>query len=206
MNHAMIDLETLSTQYDAAVVSIGVAIFNNDLIVASEGWALEPGSVHGHIDPKTVMWWMQQADAARAFSFTGTMMDSSVAFALKTLLAQHDVKEVWSKSPHFDHVVLENWWRRINDRTIAPRNMHVGDFPVHYRAPRDYRTLEAETIRMGFDSQEWAQYNFVAHNPVDDAVTQARAVIKMRQLLGGFNAYQIPTIVSAAPAQFRIPR
>ncbi len=177
MTNVMIDLETLSTRFDAAVVSIGVAIFNDEKILDSAGWALEPNSVNGHIDPKTVMWWMQQDEAARAFSFTGKYLPSTVAFELKTLLAKYDVKEVWSKDPHFDHVILTEWWARIDQ--------HVGEFPYHYRAPRSYRTLEAETIRAGFDAKNWHQWNYVAHNPVDDAVTQARAVIEMRRLLGG---------------------
>lgn len=180
--HSMIDLETLSTRYDAAVVSIGVAIFNDDKILDTNGWALDPKYVTGHIDPKTVMWWMQQGEAAREFSFSGKFMPSTVAFELKTLLAQYDVKEVWSKDPHFDHVILTEWWARIDQ--------HVGEFPYHYRAPRSYRTLEAEVLRAGFDESEWAQWNYVAHNPVDDAVTQARAVIKMRQLIGGNRVQQ----------------
>lgn len=181
MNHAMIDLETLSVKPDAAVISMGVAIFNDDMIIDSEGWALRPDAVHGHIDPKTLFWWTQQEEAARIFSFGGKMTCSSVAFALKTLLAKYDVKEVWSKDPHFDHVILQSWWERIHDH----EKFNVGEFPYHYRAPRSFRTLEAEAERAGFDRADWQQYDYVAHNPVDDAVTQARAVIKMRQLMGG---------------------
>ncbi len=181
MTHAMIDLETLSTRYDAAVISIGVAIFDDEKILDSAGWALAPESIHGHIDPKTVQWWTQQAEAAREFSFTGKYGSHTAGFELKTLLAKYDVKEVWSKDPHFDHVILTSWW----DRVKTVENYNLGDFPYHYRAPRSYRTLEAETIRAGFTKDMWRQFNYVAHNPVDDAVTQARAVIEMRRLIGG---------------------
>jgi len=177
MNHAMIDLETLSTRYDAAVISMGVAIFDDSLVIESAGWALDPKYVSGHIDPGTVFWWTQQAEAAREYSFAGKYTPTTVAFELKTLLAKYNVQEVWSKDPHFDHVILTSWWDRLSNGG--------GAFPYHYRAPRSYRTLEAETIRAGFDHHEWEQYNYVAHNPVDDAVTQARAVIKMRQLMAG---------------------
>lgn len=175
MINAMIDLETLSTRYNAAVLSIGVAIFDDDKILDSVGWALEPGSVHGHIDPATVFWWSRQEEAAREYSFTGKYQAATVAFELKTYLAKWNAREVWSKDPHFDHVILSEWWDRIGN---------VGEFPIHYRQPRSYRTLESETIRAGFEEIQWQQWNYVAHNPVDDAVTQARAVIKMRQLLG----------------------
>lgn len=176
MTNAMIDLETLSTRYDAAVVSIGVAIFNDEKILDSAGWALKPETVVGHIDPKTVAWWMEQADVAREFSFNGKILPHTAAFELKTLLARFDVKEVWSKDPHFDHVILTSWWEKLGG---------VGEFPYHYRAPRSYRTLESETIRAGYDKQMWEQYNYVAHIPIEDAVAQARAVIAMRRLLAG---------------------
>jgi hypothetical protein len=181
MTHAMIDLETLSTRFDAAVISMGVAIFNDEKILDSAGWALAPESIHGHIDPKTVQWWTQQAESAREFSFTGKYKSMTVAFELKTMLAKYDVKEVWSKDPHFDHVILQAWWERVADA----EKYNIGEFPYHYRAPRSYRTLESEAIRMGFEESDWAQYHFVAHNPIDDAVTQARAVIEMRRLIGG---------------------
>ena len=175
MINAMIDLETLSTRYNAAVISIGVAIFNDEKVLDSVGWALEPKSVHGRIDPDTVFWWMHQSDAAREYSFTGKYQAATAAFELKTLLAKWNVREVWSKDPHFDHVILSEWWDRVGN---------VGVFPIDYRDPRSFRTLEAEALRAGFGPDEWQQFNYVAHNPVDDAVTQARAVIKMRQLLG----------------------
>jgi hypothetical protein len=180
MRHAMIDLETLSVRNDAAVISIGVAIFDDDDIVDSVGWALSPKSVHGHIDPNTVFWWTQQSEAAREYSFTGKYLSMTVGFELKTLLAKHDVKEVWSKDPHFDHVILTEWWHRVE----KVEHYNLGEFPYHYRAPRSYRTLESEALRAGFTEDMWSQFNYVAHNPVDDAVTQARAVIQMRKLLG----------------------
>lgn len=179
--HAMIDLETLSTKSDAAIISIGVAIFNDEKILESMGWALSPKSVHGHIDPQTVFWWTQQSEAAREYSFTGKYQSMTAGFELKTLLAKFDVKEVWSKDPHFDHVILCEWW----DRVGKAEGFNLGEFPYHYRAPRSYRTLESEAVRAGYEPSMWEQYNYVAHNPVDDAVTQARAVIEMRRLLAG---------------------
>lgn len=179
--HSMLDLETLSVRFDAAVISIGVAIFNDEQILDSAGWALAPQSIHGHIDPETVMWWAKQSEPAREYSFTGKYLSMTAAFELKTLLAKYDVKEVWSKDPHFDHVILQSWWERVN----VAEKFSLGEFPYHYRAPRSYRTLEAEALRVGFDKSEWEQFNYVAHNPVEDAVTQARAVIAMRKLFGG---------------------
>lgn len=179
MTKLMIDLETLSTRNDAAILSIGVAVFDNEKILDSDGWAMSPKSIHGHIDIDTVFWWSKQDEASRGFSFTGKLTDASVAFNLKTFIAKHNPEEIWAKSPSFDSVILKSWWQRVSEKNV------IGDFPLPYWAERDYRTLEAETIRAGYNKSMWQQFNFVAHNPIDDAVTQARAVIEMRRLIGG---------------------
>lgn len=190
MNHAMIDLETLSTRSDAKIISIGVAIFNDREIVDTAGWAIDLGDdIGGHFDWKTLRWWMDQDAFAREFSFSGKMSNVTAAFNLKTFLAQHNPKEFWSKDPHFDHVILENWWRRVNEqglhRTDArPAALHVGDFPIGYQAPRAYRTLIGEARDIGFDAEQ-DRSMYVAHNPIDDASQQARVVIAARNFLRG---------------------
>jgi 3' exoribonuclease, RNase T-like len=177
MNHAMIDIETLSKQPNGAIISIGVAIFNDQLVTASDGWALDPKCWHGHLDPETIHWWAAQNEAAREFSFTGKFTDVTAAFNLKTLLAQHNVQEVWANDPQFDLVMLQQWWERLG------KSM-VGDFPIHYRQPRSYRTIcaLAEEIDGVDPRKSWAG-NYVAHNPIEDAVSQARVVIASRNII-----------------------
>jgi 3' exoribonuclease, RNase T-like len=183
MNHAMIDLETMSTRSDARVLSVGVAIFNDTEVIATDGWAIDiADDIGGHVDWKTVKWWMEQDADARAFSWNGKLKNGTAAYNFKTFLAQHGIEfgkesksEVWSKDPHFDHVILENWWRRVNEVTL------IGDFPIGYRQPRAYRTLVWEANELGFEEEHAGFY--VAHNPVDDAAIQARVVIQARQFL-----------------------
>jgi exodeoxyribonuclease VIII len=195
MNHAMIDLETLATSPDACIISIGVAIFNDSDVVDTKGWAIAPKHWHGKIDPQTIAWWIKQSSDAKAASFEGTISDFTAAFELKTFLAQHDVREVWAKSPQFDVVILESWWKRLKD---------VGDFPIHYRSPRDVRTIEAEAIRQGYTKDMWAEYNYVAHNPVDDAAVQARQVIAIQTLLGSTCAKSSIPIPAKHPGQLSL--
>ena len=186
INHAMIDLETLSTESDACVISIGVAIFTDKEVTQSDGWAIRPDYWHGRIDGSTVAWWADvERDGAREFSFKGKHSDFGAAFALKTFLAQYNVQEVWAKDPHFDYVILKNWWTRIGVVKVEGHlQPHPGDFPISYRQPRSYRTIVGEAERMGHEVEE-SRGIFVAHNPVEDAVSQARVVVEARKLLGG---------------------
>ena len=82
----MLDLETLSTRNDAAIISIGLVKFDQNGVIDSQGWALDFSKVTGHIDPGTVKWWMEQSDMARAFSFTGKEDPIVVANAITAFL------------------------------------------------------------------------------------------------------------------------
>jgi len=173
----MIDLETLSTRLDAAVISIGIAIFDENGIVETKGWGIDLNKVTGHIDPQTVAWWMKpDKDGAREFSFTGKFDPFTVAFELKSLLAAHNVQEVWANDPHFDYIILRSWWERTNG------NGNIGEFPIPYWAPRSYKTLLGEAKRLGHDTSSWRGV-FVAHDPIEDAASQARVVIECRKVL-----------------------
>ncbi len=186
MNQVMLDLETLSTRSDAKVLSIGIAIFNEEEVLDTAGWAIDlADDVGGHVDWKTVKWWLDQSNQAREFSWRGTVSNATAAFNLKTHLAGFDVKEWWSMDPHFDHVILENWWRRMSEHATGRQSvLHPGDFPVGYRQPRAYRTLVGEAFDLGYDATADRGF-FVAHNPIDDAASQARVVIAARRYLRG---------------------
>ena len=186
MNHAMIDCETLSLEPTACVISIGVAIFNDSEVIDSDGWAIDPRWWHGHIDPGTVAWWADpDRDGARELSFTGKHTDFDAAFYLKTFLAKHNADEMWANDPEFDMVVLKQWWKRIGYNQVPGRAAQTaGDFPMHYKKSRSYRTINAEAQRLGHDTRaHWG--NCIAHNPVEDAVSQARVVVAARKMLGG---------------------
>ena len=185
MNHSMIDLETLSTENNAAVISIGVAIFNDSEVIDSAGWAISPDYWHGHISGSTVKFWAgAECDGARDFSFGGVMTDFGAAFQLKTFLAKHDAGTMWCNDPHFDYTILLAWWNRIGkERVKGQLQPWPGNFPFTYKQPRSYRTIVAEAERLGHEVKS-ARGIFVAHDPVEDAVSQARVVIEARKLIG----------------------
>lgn len=167
----MIDIETLSTNNDAAVISIGIAKFDDEKILHTQGWALDMRKVTGHVDPGTVKWWADQSEAARAYSFNGKLKPLDVATALTIELA--GTTELWANDPDFDVIILKNWY----ERTAAAR------WPVSFRNNRSQRTIMQLAKDAGIDMGAAWQGDFVAHNPVDDAATQARAVIIARKTL-----------------------
>ena len=184
MNSAMIDLETLSLEPDAAVVSIGVAIFNNEEVIAVQSWELAPDHIHGHVDPATVAWWMHEdRDGARQATFGGKHSSFTAGYELKTLLAQHNVSEVWANDPDFDLVVLKSWWKRHNDSVSSAKVMpNLGDWPIKFWSHRSFRTIMSEAQRLGHDTSGLKGF-YVAHDAGEDAAAQARAVIGARKLL-----------------------
>jgi len=187
MNSLMLDLETLSTEPDAAVLSVGVAIFDETSVIEAVGWAFDLELVHGHIDMQTLKWWMDsKRDNARAFSFSGSCLPFTMACELKTLLTKHNPQEYWANDPEFDLVVFKQWWRRQNSRA-SPGVPLLGDYPFGgraYQLSRSYRTIMAECVRCGF-SIENLKGRYVAHDPIEDASAQARAVIEARALIKG---------------------
>lgn len=167
----MLDIETLSTRNYAAIISIGLVKFDQNGVIDSAGWALDLSKVSGHIDPATVGWWMQQNEAAREFSFKGTEDPVTVAQHIKQFLTGCD--EVWANDPDFDLVILKSWWQGLEN---------VGPWPVKYDAGRAFRTIKAEAKACGIEYKS-AYDGKVAHNPIDDAAAQARAVIMIRKAL-----------------------
>ncbi len=173
--YAMIDLETLSTRHDAAIISIGVAMFDDDKVVDILGIALDMKTVYGHIDPATVKWWSDQNEAVRAYSFNGVIPPAPACMQLKTFFDLHKPTEVWANDPSFDLVILKTWWSKIEEQThFRPANWFVS-----HKAERSCRTIYALARQIGINIDDsWTQG--ALHNPVDDAANQARAVIAAR--------------------------
>lgn len=173
MNRVMLDIETLSTDKHAAVLSIGLVKFDPAQgVTHSQGWAIDMGRLTGHIDPKTVQWWMGNDEAAREFSFKGEANPLSVTFDLHGLLAEAD--EVWANDPDFDCVILQHWWQRTS--TLS--------WPVPFWKYRSCRTVKALAKGMGVsDIIASTHVGMTTHNPVEDAAKQAREVCAFLKIL-----------------------
>lgn len=184
----MIDLETLSTQSDAAVVAIGAAVFNVDEKVIDVGhYPILRGAWHGHIDPQTIEWWLNQSKEAQEVTFgpVGRVWPHQAAEGLGGLWSRHGCTTVWANDPHFDFVILENWWRRESCIQTLSRPSNLGPFPFKYNSPRSYRTIRELAGKMGWTEEmnAAARGMYLAHNAVEDACAQARAVVEMEKFI-----------------------
>ncbi len=169
MKRAMIDIETLSSFPDAAVISLGLVGFDDSTILHRETLAIGVEEWHGHIDPRTVKWWSEQEPAAVATSFRPER-PCTAAFALlrlKEFAREFCKDECWANGPQFDLVILRSWWKRCANED---------SFPVHYRTWRDCRTIWTLAKDKGIDLSPAWQLPGVAHDPGVDAERQATAV------------------------------
>lgn len=162
----MLDLETLSSRHDAAIVAIGACTFDKYI----EGWDMcratfyipvIPASSQAlgfHVDAKTVQWWVKQSDEARA------VLNDPEAVPLVEALEKfasfchaNGPAVVWGNGATFDNVILRNAYDRAG---IAA--------PWSYRNDMCYRTLKNLRPDISFEPHG------TAHNALDDAVAQAR--------------------------------
>lgn len=182
MTELMIDIETLSTHSDAAVVSIGYAAFDRTRRVYSNGlFAIRPQDWHGHIDPQTIKWWMGQSTAAKISTFSGAIDAKVAALDLRTLIGNERPTAIWANDPSFDVVILKNWWRRL---------LGDAEFPISFRLERSCRTLFDIAKRYGIDySAAWSAAD-TAHDAMVDATSQARAVLTIQDELDRLVGYQ----------------
>lgn len=176
--YGMIDIETLSTRNDACVIAIGMAAFNDTEILFTDGFQIREQDWRGHIDPQTVKWWMGQDAAAQDFSFRNPHpVDHDTArVRFMDFCKQYCQDEVWANSPNFDLTILQSWW---NTGGINATPVKLS-WPLAFRNYRDTRTLWALARDVGVDMAPAWEGAYVAHNPIDDAVKQARAVMLAR--------------------------
>lgn len=133
--HCMIDIETLSTQPTAAILSIGAVKFDHQHTQSEEFYA-RIGADHYdtlpadyHRDASTLRWWDQQSHKVREEAFYGDTSLNHALHHLHMFVAGSDT--VWANSPSFDLVILEHAYRCNG---MSP--------PWTHRNQRDMRTLK----------------------------------------------------------------
>lgn len=163
----MFDLETMSTRFDAAIVSIGACKWDADGVHDTFYGAISLADSlrYGlHKDPDTVDWWKRQpVEATLAWAKGGRPLEE----VLREFVAWcgPDAKDV-------------NWycWGLNFDIPILATSLEK----VGIAKPWGYWNLRcARTIHALFDTGKIAKREGVYHNAKDDAVTQATELIRI---------------------------
>lgn len=165
--HVMIDLETMGTRPNAPIIAIGAVKFTAMGLVDKEFYVsidLESAVNDGHavVDPKTVLWWMEQGGEARSALRENKKKVLTALYEFHDWLKPDEPVGVWGNGASFDNVILSETYRRMN---LTP--------PWPFWADRCYRTVKnlypACTLeRTG-----------VHHNALDDAKSQANHLLKI---------------------------
>lgn len=164
MNRIMLDLETMGTGPNAAIIAIGAVFFAPETQeLGAEFYRvvdLESSMQCGGVcDASTILWWMQQDDAARsAFARKGNSLPFVLGEFAHWVSRGLDARntEVWGNGATFDNVILSQAYKNCE----LPR-------PWTYKGDRCYRTM-----REVFPHIEHKPYG-TYHNALDDAKGQA---------------------------------
>lgn len=164
----MLDLETMSTQHDAAITSIGAVRFDEIGIINrfSADVSLQSSIDYGlRVDADTVLWWMGRSDEAREQFQRPTIPLDRALMDFATWIGDDDAK-VWGNGSDFDNVIMESAYQACGIEQ-----------PWHGKNNRCYRT-----IRDQFSDLDFVRIG-VSHLAVDDAESQAIHLIKCSEAL-----------------------
>lgn len=162
-NRVMVDIETVGTDLDSAIVSIGAVEFDRHGIYDTfeVGIDLESAQEEGlTIDANTLTeFWLEQDDEVQAQLHGGIQLaDGLSQFVM--WMDECDPDEFWANSPAFDCVILKH--------ALDVVGLEV---PWDYYQQRDFRTLNSLALdRPGvLETPEG-----VEHTALADATHQAR--------------------------------
>lgn len=110
-SNVMLDLETLGTRPDAAILSIGAIAFNlHDNATQYFEVKCEPNLSRYSVDYSTFKFWMGQPDAARNALFVSSEPLVAGLWALSSFLKMNVASDanVWALPASFDIPIIEN--------------------------------------------------------------------------------------------------
>ena len=171
MHKVMIDLEAMDTGPNAAIIAIGAVMFSDNVTGETFYRSVDLASsmeFGGTVSASTVMWWLEQSDEARQALTSGGAIHILTALYdllkwLEDQCSDSNQLEVWGNGAAFDNVVLASAYDRSN-----------WDRPWKFYNDRCYRTVKAMYPDIPVE-----RYG-TAHNALDDAITQALHLIKIK--------------------------
>lgn len=173
-----LDIETLSTNKNAVVLTIGATTISLDGSPEKTFYlrldAQEQIDMGRHVSVSTIRWWTHQSPDAQRAAFDGVTVKAATALELLTAwLSEEGNPPIYTNGPAFDAAILESLSEDLKMR--APWS-HVRN--------RDLRTVEEsillspdELLHERFYARKDRVYsNMVAHNALDDAKAQGEIV------------------------------
>jgi hypothetical protein len=163
----MIDLETLGTKSDTAVLSLGAVIFNREEILKKQLWHFnlnEQLKVKRSVTGDTLTWWMNQSESARgvfAKCNTEGILARQFVESFDQFIGTQKLK-VWSNGASFDVPIIENLLCQAG-----------AQIPWKFWDVRCYRTMKAM-----FSIEIGVIRDGVAHDALDDAIFQTKCIQK----------------------------
>lgn len=181
----MLDLETLGTTCNAAIVSIGAVVFDPDAGILSDEFYrvidADDAQKYGVSDKNTMAWWMEQPENARrifdadngAVEFEKALDDFAIWITKMQLQHGGQVK-IWSNGAGFDCVILRHGYEAVQ----LP-------CPWKFWNEFDVRTIvEIGRQKLGVNPKKDMLFEGSKHNALADARHQARYVSAIWQELG----------------------
>jgi DNA polymerase III epsilon subunit-like protein len=176
MKAISLDIETLGTNSDAVVLSIGACVVTPDG-VQKEGTFYSCVNIQQQIDlgrsitEGTLRFWFEQEQGVIQNSF-GVANGPSIREVMSNLLTwikSNGSPSVYCKGPQFDAAILDS----MADSAKVER-------PIGYRKWRDIRTLEETITWAGHEDMLNAQQENAsllhAHDALDDAFAQGETI------------------------------
>ena len=169
MQGIMVDIETLGTAHNALILSIGAVEFADGEIIKAFHTKIDPDSCVAaglSMDPRTVLWWMEQSDEARQSIISGNRV--SLAQGLLDFTNAFDWKNqrIWANGVNFDITILESAFMALGCEA-----------PWEYWNVMDYRTVKNMVPRQIYERCKVEAD--IKHDAVADARAQARTLMNI---------------------------
>ncbi|HAW4029289.1 TPA: exonuclease [Escherichia coli] len=176
-NHLSVDLETMGTNPDAPINSIGGKFFDPETGEMGPEFSktIDAKTGGGTVDISTIEWWLVQSSEARSAILVNQIPLDDALLQFREFISEHsDEKfvQVWGNGATFDNAIL----RRSYERQGIP-------CPWRYCNDRDVRTIVELGKTIGFDARTAIPFEGVPHNALDDARHQAKYVSAIWQKL-----------------------
>lgn len=168
MKNIMLDIETLGSSSNAAIISIGAVYFDKQGLgkefyrnIDFDSSLLAGGTVCG----ETLKWWFQQNEYARSSLLTNQKPLRDVLIEFREFCDPE--AKMWGNGVGFDNTILASAYKRLYMNT-----------PWAFYNDRCYRTIKnlfsgVELERLG-----------IHHNALDDAKSQANHLIAIANQYG----------------------